>query len=134
MKKNNKGFTLAEMLIVVAIIGVLIAILVPTFTAQLRKAQVAASQANIRSKISEITAQALMEGSTSGSGTADIKYGLEEAEVLAIGGVKSGVKLNAGTVYIEISDGGATITQSSAKSNTSGTTSGSTSGTTSGSN
>jgi prepilin-type N-terminal cleavage/methylation domain-containing protein len=39
MKKNNKGFTLAELLIVVAIIGVLVAISIPIFNNQLRKAR-----------------------------------------------------------------------------------------------
>jgi len=53
MKKNNKGFTLAEMLIVVAIIGVLIAILVPSFTTQLEKARETSDAANIRSAVSE---------------------------------------------------------------------------------
>ena len=38
LKKNEKGFTLMEMLIVVAIIAVLIAIAIPTFTASLNKA------------------------------------------------------------------------------------------------
>lgn len=41
LKKNEKGFTLMEMLIVVAIIAVLIAIAIPTFTASLNKAKVA---------------------------------------------------------------------------------------------
>ena len=48
MKKNKKGFTLAELLIVVAIIGVLVAISIPIFTSQLRKARVAVNQANAR--------------------------------------------------------------------------------------
>ena len=47
-KMNKKGFTLAELLIVVAIIGVLVAISIPIFTAQLRKAKVATDQANAR--------------------------------------------------------------------------------------
>ncbi len=39
MKKNNKGFTLAELLIVVAIIAVLVAIAIPVFTSQLEKSR-----------------------------------------------------------------------------------------------
>ena len=51
--KNTKGFTLMEMLIVVAIIAILIAIAIPTFTKQLEKAREAADIANIRSAYSE---------------------------------------------------------------------------------
>ena len=47
-RKQNKGFTLAELLIVVAIIAVLVAISIPIFTSQLRKARVAVNQANVR--------------------------------------------------------------------------------------
>ena len=49
MKEDKKGFTLAELLIVVVIIGVLVAISVPIFTAQLHKATLATNQANARS-------------------------------------------------------------------------------------
>ena len=57
MKEDKKGFTLAELLIVVAIIGVLVAISVPIFTAQLHKATLATNQANARSaKAAIITA------------------------------------------------------------------------------
>ena len=45
---RKKGFTLAELLIVVAIIGVLVAVSVPIFTAQRRKAVDAVNKANIR--------------------------------------------------------------------------------------
>lgn len=48
LKKNEKGFTLMEMLIVVAIIAVLVAIAIPTFTSSLNKAKAATDAANIR--------------------------------------------------------------------------------------
>lgn len=37
--KNKKGFTLMEMLIVVAIIAILVAIAIPTFASSLNKAK-----------------------------------------------------------------------------------------------
>ncbi len=46
--KNKKGFTLMEMLIVIAIIVILVAISVPTFSAQLDKANKATDDANLR--------------------------------------------------------------------------------------
>ena len=48
-KLNKKGFTLAELLIVVAIIGVLVAVSIPIFTSQLEKARYATNLANCRS-------------------------------------------------------------------------------------
>ena len=60
MKKNNKGFTLMEMLIVVAIIGVLVAIAIPTVTANLAKSKQAADEANVRSAYAEASAGYLM--------------------------------------------------------------------------
>ncbi|MCI6638209.1 MAG: prepilin-type N-terminal cleavage/methylation domain-containing protein [Bilifractor sp.] len=51
-KNNRKGFTLAELLIVVAIIAVLVAISIPIFHAQLRKARLATNQANGRAAFS----------------------------------------------------------------------------------
>ena len=49
MRNSNKGFTLAELLIVVAIIGVLTAVAIPVFTTQLEKSREATDIANMRS-------------------------------------------------------------------------------------
>ena len=43
VRGNKKGFTLAELLVVVAIVGILVAISIPVFTAQLSKARKAAN-------------------------------------------------------------------------------------------
>lgn len=57
--KSSKGFTLMEMLIVVAIIAVLVAIAIPTFTTSLNKARVATDEANIRSGYASVMAEVL---------------------------------------------------------------------------
>lgn len=61
--KNSKGFTLMEMLIVVAIIAILVAIMIPTMTSALEKARDAADAANLRSAYAEAMVQ-LIEGKT----------------------------------------------------------------------
>lgn len=63
-KRNKKGFTLAELLIVVAIIAVLVAIAIPIFTAQLEKAREATDAANIRSAYAEVMTAAISGDST----------------------------------------------------------------------
>ncbi len=63
MKKNNKGFTLAELLIVVAIIAVLVAIAIPVFTSQLEKAREATDMANVRSAYAAAVIEFLGDGS-----------------------------------------------------------------------
>lgn len=50
---NKKGFTLMEMLIVVAIIAVLVAIAIPVFNGALTKSKEAADVANIRAAYAE---------------------------------------------------------------------------------
>lgn len=70
IRKNKKGFTLAELLIVVAIIGVLVAISIPIFTSQLEKSREAVDEANLRSLYAETTAAVLTEDTKA---TTDIK-------------------------------------------------------------
>ena len=67
--KNKKGFTLMEMLIVVAIIAILIAIAIPTFASSLNKARVATDEANIRSGYAAVMTEILTDEAHKGSTT-----------------------------------------------------------------
>ena len=60
-KLNKKGFTLAELLVVVAIIGVLVAISIPIFTGQLEKAREATDAANIRAAYAAVSTDVLLD-------------------------------------------------------------------------
>lgn len=59
MKNKCNGFTLAELLIVVAIIGVLVAVTIPVFSRQLEKSREATDLANVRAKYAEVKAEAM---------------------------------------------------------------------------
>ena len=59
--KEMQGFTLAELLIVVAIIGVLTAIAIPVFTSQLEKSREATDAANLRTVYAEVMAAVMTE-------------------------------------------------------------------------
>ena len=72
-KMNKKGFTLAELLIVVAIIAVLVAISIPIFSAQLEKAKEATDMANIRSAYAEVVANYLGDSTKGYTISVDLK-------------------------------------------------------------
>ena len=61
MKQTRNGFTLMEMLIVIAIIAVLIAIAIPVFASQLERAREATDLANVRSAYAQVSTEALLE-------------------------------------------------------------------------
>ena len=65
--KNKKGFTLMEMLIVVAIIAVLIVIAIPTFNNALARSRAATDLANIRSGYASAQVEAMMGTVTQGN-------------------------------------------------------------------
>jgi type IV pilus assembly protein PilA len=66
-KNNKKGFTLAELLIVVAIIAVLVAIAIPVFTSQLEKSRESTDLANVRSAYAELITAYLTDGGAQSS-------------------------------------------------------------------
>lgn len=61
-RNNKRGFTLAELLIVVAIIAVLVAIAIPIFTKQLEKSREATDISNVRSAYAEVMTQYMTDG------------------------------------------------------------------------
>lgn len=91
MKMNKKGFTLIEMLVVIAIIAVLVSIVIPTVSSATEKAKEAADVANIRSAVATVTTNALANGGT----VADVKVemtqatsGFQSTDITSIGGIE----------------------------------------------
>ncbi len=93
MKKmsNKKGFTLIEMLIVVAIIAILVAIAIPTFSSALNKAKVATDKANVRAWYAEKVIAVMLEEGTFEEASSSEK-------------LPDGTDLKYGTVLIEKKD------------------------------
>ena len=121
MKMNKKGFTLIEMLVVIAIIAVLVAIIIPTVTSATTKASAAANAANLRSVKAEITTAMLTSDSPftasgltftapTGSGTTYSSSGSCSATFKDLTGITTPSGTNVGTFN---ADGGfsATITK-----------------------
>jgi len=95
--REKKGFTLAELLIVVAIIAVLVAIAIPIFTSQLEKSKEATDLANVRAAYAEVTAAYLDDNSehtasvTLKSDTSDCKTtSTENVAGVAVGDILKG--------------------------------------------
>ena len=90
---NKKGFTLAELLIVVAIIAVLVAIAIPIFTSQLEKSRDAVTVANLRSAYAEASATKLT-GEDTGNAKLDKTAGTVTVSGVVAKGEKDGFSSN----------------------------------------
>ena len=93
---ENDGFTLAELLIVVAIIGVLVAISIPIFSSQLEKSGEATDLANVRSAYAKIMAEAI-DTEIPEPIKVDLvqkKLGWQTSSTLTVGGISNNDKDN----------------------------------------
>lgn len=76
--KSKKGFTLAELLIVVAIIAVLVAIMIPVFGSSRESAILSKDAANIRAAYAEAVVNAMSDGKNyDSSGHLTVKFDVE---------------------------------------------------------
>ncbi len=101
MKRNNKkGFTLAELLIVVAIIAVLVAVAIPVFTTQLDKAKLATATGNARSITAEYIANCLspVSGEPVAPTSASLETSLDATDALGVASATADVTAGAVTV------------------------------------
>ena len=89
MKLNRKGFTLREMLIVIAIVAVLISVAVPVLSSQLERSREAVDLANVRSAYAQVSTEALL-GNTGVTVTVKLKQkqaGWQSVDPVNIGGI-----------------------------------------------
>lgn len=105
MKKNNKkGFTLVELVIVVAVMAVLVAIAIPTVSSITKSAQDAVNDSNART-IESIIKLAEAEASKAGDGTVALT---EEQVANAVAQAKLGITND--TFYYNVKTGAVTTT------------------------
>lgn len=100
IRENKKGFTLAELLIVVAIIGVLVAVSIPIFTAQLRKSRLATNQANARAAKAGAVA-AYLDESNAGTSGFNYNYDVGTGKGAKSGGSIAGGSTSASSLTID---------------------------------
>lgn len=109
-KVNKKGFTLAELLVVVAIIGVLVAISIPIFTSQLTKARRATNQANARAAAAAAITEYLTDSTKTG-GVYDAKEGkYNTSDTSSVDATKDYGALTIDKFKVTITDDVATVT------------------------
>ena len=99
-KMNKKGFTLIEMLAVIAIIAVLVAIIVPAVGNSTTKAKAATNAANLRSAAASITIDYV-----NGTATADATTGAVTGYSITAPTMEAVTGITGGTFTVVLDDG-----------------------------
>ena len=107
---KKKGFTLMEMMIVVAIIAVLIAIIIPTFSGALNRAYAAADEANLRAYYSEAMANSVLNGGDPAKPTDGSKITVNGVEYTLHGSATYKVEKGQLIITYTPSGGGSAVT------------------------
>ena len=95
--RKNEGFTLAELLIVVAIIAVLVAVSIPIFTSQLEKSRENTDIANFRAAKAAAVTKILDATATSGTYKYDAQAGILVEDSTNINGYGKGTPVKGNT-------------------------------------
>ena len=74
MKNTKRGFTIVELVIVIAVIAILAAILIPVFSSVVESANEKSRQAEIKNTFTAYTAQEAMDGTATTDKIADFYY------------------------------------------------------------